>query len=57
VKAEELALQAMADGPTGWVDADLATAEILGELAAIADAAGRPDEAHNWRVKAGLAVS
>ncbi|MEU4390520.1 hypothetical protein [Kribbella sp. NPDC023855] len=57
VKAEKLALQAMAECPTGWVDADLATAEILGELAAIADAAGRPDEAHNWRLKAGLAVS
>lgn len=55
-KAEELALQAMTAVPTGWVGADLATTEILGELAAIADAAGRPDEADAWRLKAGLAT-
>lgn len=53
-KAEKLALQAMDDCPTGWADADLATTEILSELAAIADAAGRPDEANAWRHKAGL---
>ncbi|WP_020391054.1 ATP-binding protein [Kribbella catacumbae] len=41
-KAQELAEQAMADCPAGWVGADLATTEILSELAAIAAAAGNP---------------
>ncbi|WP_433014089.1 ATP-binding protein [Kribbella sp. CA-294648] len=54
MNAEKLAIQAMDDCPTGWADADLATTEILSELAAIADAAGRPDEANAWRHKAGL---
>ncbi len=40
-KAEELALQAVADSTTGWVGADLAATEALSELAAI-EAAARP---------------
>jgi tetratricopeptide (TPR) repeat protein len=53
-KAQELALVALSRCPEDWDDADLAMTEALGELAAIAAAAGRPDEAHSWRLKAGL---
>ncbi|WP_328332553.1 hypothetical protein OHA70_14285 [Kribbella sp. NBC_00382] len=54
-KAQELALVALSRCPDDWDEADLAMTEALGELAAIAAAAGRPEEAHSWRVKAGLA--
>ncbi|WBQ05000.1 hypothetical protein [Kribbella sp. CA-293567] len=53
-KAQELALVALSRCPEGWDDSDLAMTEALGELASIAAAAGRPDEAHSWRLKAGL---
>ncbi|MFI5710766.1 hypothetical protein [Kribbella sp. NPDC051620] len=54
-KAQELALVALSRCPDDWDEADLAMTEALAELAAIAAAAGRPEEAHSWRVKAGLA--
>ncbi|NEA35496.1 hypothetical protein [Streptomyces sp. SID13031] len=54
-KAQELALLALAHCPEDWDEAELAMTEALAELAAIAAAAGRPDEAHAWRLKAGLA--
>lgn len=54
-KAQELALVALSRCPEDWDEADLAMTEALAELAAIAAAAGRPEEAHSWRLKAGLA--
>ncbi|MEV6411805.1 hypothetical protein [Kribbella sp. NPDC051718] len=54
-KAQELALVALSRCPADWDEADLAMTEALAELAAIAAAAGRTDEAHSWRLKAGLA--
>ncbi|GAA0934690.1 hypothetical protein GCM10009554_20880 [Kribbella koreensis] len=54
-KAQELALVALSRCPDDWDEADLAMTEALAELAAIAAAAGRPEEAHSWRLKAGLA--
>jgi tetratricopeptide (TPR) repeat protein len=53
-KAQELALVALSRCPEDWDEADLAMTEVLAELAAIAAAAGRPEEAHSWRLKAGL---
>jgi tetratricopeptide (TPR) repeat protein len=53
-KAQELALVALSRCPEDWDEADLAMTEALAELAAIAAAAGRPEEAHSWRRKAGL---
>jgi tetratricopeptide (TPR) repeat protein len=54
-KAQELALVALSRCADDWAEADLAMTEALAELAAIAAAGGRPEEAHSWRVKAGLA--
>jgi tetratricopeptide (TPR) repeat protein len=54
-KAQELALVALARCPEDWDEADLAMTEALAELAAIAATAGRPEEAHSWLLKAGLA--